>query len=165
MRRRTELRVGLEQAWHDVRQAGRGLWRARAFSAAAVLTLALGIAGTTVMFTLVQGVLLRPLPVRDQDRLLVAWRENPAAAVAHWPFDTKLLDVLNRESRVFEQVAGVSYYPATAGVVFENGSASYVTTALVTGGYFGVLGVGPELGRALQPADDRSSFHATINCS
>ena len=78
------------------------------------------------MFTLVEGVLLRPLPVRDERRLLVAWKENPAAAVAHWPFDARQLDALSRESRLLEQVAGVSYYGAGSGVVFENGSASYL---------------------------------------
>ena len=156
MPRRTELVIGLEQWWHDLRQAGRGLWRSRAFSAAAVLTLALGIAGTTVMFTLVEGVLLRPLPVRDQRSLLVAWKENPAAAVAHWPFDARQLDALSRDGRALEKVAGASYYGAGSGVVFENGSASYLRGAAVTGAFFEVLGVGPELGRALSPADDRT---------
>jgi len=55
----------------DLVLAGRGLRRAKGFAAAAVLTLALGITATTVMFALVQGVLLRPLPVRDQEKLLV----------------------------------------------------------------------------------------------
>jgi hypothetical protein len=132
------------------------LWRARAWSAAAVLTLALGIAGTTVMFTLVQGVLLRPLPVRDQRSLLVAWRENPTAAVAHWPFDARQLDALGRGSRVLERVAGASYYGAGSGVVFENGTASYLSATSVTGDFFDVLGVSPVLGRALRPADDRT---------
>jgi predicted permease len=155
MRRRTEPVIALEQAWHDLRQAGRGLWRARAFSAAAILTLALGIAGTTVMFTLVEGVLLRPLPVRDQRQLVVAWKENPVGAVAHWPFDARQLDGLTRECRLLERVAGASYYGAGSGVVFENGTASYLRGAAVTGAFFEVLDLKPQLGRALSPADDR----------
>src|SRR5262245_48343201 len=115
MHRRTELGVALEQAWHDVRQAARGLWRSRAFSVAAVLTLALGTAGTTVMFTLVEGVLLRPLPVRDPDRLIVAWKEAPTGAVAHWPFASSDVELIGRESRLFERVGAVSYYPASPG--------------------------------------------------
>ena len=51
-----------------LRLACRGLWRAKTFTGTAVLTLAFGIAGATVMFALIQGVLLRPLPVRDQDQ-------------------------------------------------------------------------------------------------
>ena len=65
-------------AWlHDVRLAARGLGRAKAFYATAVLTLAVGIAGATVMFTLIRGILLRPLPVPDEDRLVVSWRVPP----------------------------------------------------------------------------------------
>ena len=64
----------LESLNQDLRLACRGLWRAKSFTGAAVLTLALGIAGTTVMFALIQGVLLRPLPVHEQDRLIVAWK-------------------------------------------------------------------------------------------
>ncbi len=156
MRRRTEPVVVLEQWWHDLRQAGRGLWRSPAFSTAAVLTLALGIAGTTVMFTLVRGVLLRPLPVRDPRSLLVAWKENRVGAVAHWPFDARQLDALTRESRLLEGVAGASYYGAGSGVVFENGTASDLRGTSVTGAFFEVLGVAPQLGRTLEPADDRA---------
>jgi hypothetical protein len=64
-----------EQSWQDLRLAWRGLARARGFTLAAVLTLAAGIAGATTMFALVEGVLLRPLPVREQDRLILAWQE------------------------------------------------------------------------------------------
>ena len=154
MRRRAELRVALEQTWHDLRQAGRGLWRAPAFTTAAVLTLALGTAGTTVMFTLVQGVLLRPLPVREPERLLVAWKEAPTGAVAHWPFASSDVDVIGRESRLFERVAAVSYYPASSGVVFENGTPRYLSGASVSGAFFDVLGAPPLLGRTLRPGDD-----------
>jgi hypothetical protein len=57
------------------RFACRSLWRSKAFAGAAALTLVPGIAGTTVMFALVQGVLLRPLPVHEQDRIILAWKE------------------------------------------------------------------------------------------
>jgi hypothetical protein len=64
----------LEMLTQDVRVACRGLLRTKGFTGAAVLTLMTGIAGTTVMFALIEGVLLRRLPVRDQDRLIVAWK-------------------------------------------------------------------------------------------
>ena len=78
--------VMLDRVRQDFRFAYRGLWRAKAFSAAAVLTLALGIAGTTGMFALVEGVLLRPLPVHEQDRLIVAWKEVRTSGSARYPF-------------------------------------------------------------------------------
>src|SRR3712207_4260143 len=70
----------------DVRYAVRTLWRAKGFTAAAVVTLAVGIAATTIMFSLIRGVLLRPLPVHQQDRLILAWREARTAGSAQYPF-------------------------------------------------------------------------------
>lgn len=78
----------------DVRLAWRGMRRAKGFSAAAILTLAMGIAGSTVMLALVQGVLLRQLPVRDEDEILVAWKELKASGYAHYPFgDDEIKDL------------------------------------------------------------------------
>ena len=70
---------------HDMRAACRRLGRARSFTLAAVLMLTLGIVGTTVMFALIQGVLLRPLPVKEAHRLIVAWKELRSSASAQYP--------------------------------------------------------------------------------
>jgi putative ABC transport system permease protein len=94
--------------WHDLRGPGRDLRRAGGVSGAAVLMLALGMAGTIVMFAVVQGVLLRPLPVRDDEREIVAWKQFPTGARAHWPFRSSELEALGRESRLLERVAGIS---------------------------------------------------------
>ena len=103
----------LFEPWRqDLRLAWVGLRRARAFSGAAVLTMALGMTGNTAMFALMEGVLLRPLPVREQDRLIVAWKEFPSGTFAHWPFRSREVDAISRESRLLERVAGVSYYGA-----------------------------------------------------
>ena len=144
-----------EQWGQDLRLAWVGLRRARAFTAAAVLTLAVGIGGTTAMFALIQGVLLRPLPVPRQGRLVLAWKALPAAGSAHWPFRATEIDVISKESRVLESVAGVSYYdhPSPFAAV-ENGSASSISGAAVAGDFFRVLGVEPILGRALNRDDD-----------
>jgi predicted permease len=144
-----------EQWWQDLRLAWVGLRRARAFTGAAVLTLAVGIGGTTAMFALVQGVLLRPLPVPKQGRLIFAWKALRAAGSAHWPFRAPEIDVISKESRVLESVAGVSYYdhPSPFAAV-ENGAASSISGAAVAGDFFRVLGVEPILGRALNRADD-----------
>ena len=145
-----------EPWWQDLRLAWLGLRRARGFTGAAVLTLAIGIAGTTAMFALVEGVLLRPLPVREQDRLLVAWKKLGSTGATHWPFRAADIDVIGRESRVLESVAGVSYYDPSPFVAVENGFASDLNGAAVTGDFFRVMGVEPILGRALHPSDDKS---------
>lgn len=106
------------------------------------------------MFALIQGVLLRPLPVREQDRLLVAWTELPSTGAAHWPFRAPDIDVISKESRVLESVAGVSYYDPSPFVAVENGFASYINGAAGAGDFFRVLGVQPILGRALNRAAD-----------
>lgn len=142
-----------EAWWQDLRSAWVGLRRAGAFSGAAVLTLAVGIGGTTSMFALIEGVLLRPLPVRQQGRLLVAWKQLPSDS-AHWPFRASELDVLRDQSHALETVAGVSYYGASPSVAVEDGVASYISCAAVAGDFFRVLGVEPILGRVLSRADD-----------
>jgi predicted permease len=143
----------LEQWCDDVRLGWRGLRRASGFTATAVLTLAVGVAGTTVMFALIQGVLLRPLPVRKQDRLLLAWTELRSAGTTHWPFRVREIEVIGDESQILERVAGVEYTGAGPVVMVEGGSASYISTASVTGDFFDVLGVEPMLGRALNRTD------------
>ena len=143
-----------DQWGHDLRLAWRGLLRARAFTGAAVLTLAVGSAGTTAMFALIQGVLLRPLPVRQQDRLVVAWKDLGSTGAAHWPFRAPEIDVISRESRVLESVAGISYYDPSPFATVENGLASSISGAAVAGDFFRVIGVPPILGRVLNRADN-----------
>lgn len=138
---------------HAFALAWRGLRRVRGLTAAAVLTLAVGIAGTTTMFALVEGVLLRPLPVRDQGSLMVAWKEVRSSSPGHWPFSIDDLETIGRESRLLERVAGVSYTGAVPVGVIEDGAAGYIRTAAVSGDLFAVLGVAPVLGRSLRDRD------------
>ncbi len=153
-RSQMETRMILEGLQHDTRLAWRGLWRAKADSGAVILILGLGIAGTTVMFTLIQGVLLRPLPVREQNRLIVAWKELRSSGIAHYPFGNVEIETVGEASQLLETVAGVDANGVGPEVISEDGASSYVKGALVTGGFFDVLGVEPILGRALTRADD-----------
>ena len=76
----------LEPLVNDVRFAWRSLRRAKGFTVAAVLTLAVGIAGVTSMFALIQGILLRPLPMSEPERLVAVskgFRADSAHALAH----------------------------------------------------------------------------------
>jgi predicted permease len=134
--------------------ACRGLRRARSFTAAAVFTLTIGIASTTVMFALIEAVLLRPLPVRDQDRLIVAWKELRSTGFAHYPFGGPDVDAVAGMGHLMAATAGVTSNGASPWIAVDNGHASYVNGALVTGGFFEVLGVEPILGRSFTPADD-----------
>ena len=96
----------VRQWLHDLRFALRGVRRAKAFYATAVVTLAVGIAGATVMFTLIRGILLRPLPVPDEDRLVVSWRVPPTGLATHVPYRSADIETLARESQRFAAVSG-----------------------------------------------------------
>ena len=108
------------------------------------------------MFAVIDGVLLRPLPVRDQDRLILAWKELRSSRFAHYPFGGPDVEAVAEASQLLERSAGVTSNGAVAWVAVENGTPSYVRGALVTGAYFEVLGVQALLGRALTTADDAS---------
>jgi putative ABC transport system permease protein len=138
----------------DLRLACRSLWRAKTFTGTAALTLALGIAGTTVMFALIQGVLLRPLPVRDQDRLVIAWKELRTSGFARYPFGNTEIQAVAEASRLLEKAAGVTRNGVVRTAMIDDGVSGYANVGEVTGGFFDVLAVQPVLGRALTPADD-----------
>src|SRR5262245_17366829 len=143
-----------ENVGRDFMLACRSLFRARAFSAVAILTLALGLTGTALTFALVQGVLLRPLPVRDQDRVVIAWKELRSAGLTRDPFGAAPMESVARATQLLESVAGVTWQGASRWTVIERGESITVSGAPVTGRFFEVLGVDPFLGRLLAPADD-----------
>ncbi|HEX6214789.1 MAG TPA: ABC transporter permease, partial [Vicinamibacterales bacterium] len=145
----------LDMVHQDARYAVRLLWRAKAFTTAAVLTLALGIAATTVMFALIQGVLLRPLPVQEQDRLILSWREAPTAGSAFYPFGDVEIEAIARDSQLLESAAGVTRNGVGRAVVSDGSTSSYANIGLITGGFFEVLGAQAVLGRRFTPSDDR----------
>ena len=139
---------------NDLRGVFRSLARTPSFTLPSILILAVGLAGTIVMYALVQGVLLRQLPVIEQDRVIVAWKHYPLSGFTHAPFGDKDIDAVAKASRLLENVAGVGRHGASQVALIEDGRALYVNEALVTGGFFEVLGVKPQLGRALNRADD-----------
>jgi putative ABC transport system permease protein len=161
---------GVEQAKERVRAARHGAWldavgrdvryslrmcvRNLGFSALVILTLALGIAGTTVMFALIQGVLLRPLPVLEQDRLIVVWKEVRTSGSAQYPFGNTEIEAVADASRLLVNAAGVSRHGVGRSVMVEHGISTFVNDALVTGGFFEVLGLRPLLGRTITRTDD-----------
>lgn len=137
-----------------VRSAVRSLLRAPGFMFITALILAVGLGCAIVMIALIQGVVLRPLPVRDQDRLLVAWKTLPASGFMHYPFGDKEIEEAARASRLLEEVAGISRHGVSEVTLVEDGAAEYANQAWVTGAFFEVLGARPLLGRTFTRADD-----------
>jgi len=137
-------------AWlsNDLRYAFRMLRRQPGFAAVAVVTLALGIGATTAVFSVVNGVLLRPLPFADPDRLLLLLNgRNGRVSTSYSPANYR--DVTTA-SGVF---SGAAAFDVSSMNLTGNGDPQRVRGATVTGDFFSVLGVAPGLGRTLQNAD------------
>jgi predicted permease len=145
--RRHEL---LSTVWQDVVYAARGLRRARGFSVVVLLTLALGIGATTAMFSVVRGVLLRPLPFPDAERVVRLWPGNPKVAVEGRVVSARELEDWERELRGFEAVGAFGVIPM--GHVYGEGGAepAYARTSYVSRGFFPALGTPARLGRTLR---------------
>jgi putative ABC transport system permease protein len=140
----------------DLRYAIGSLRAAPRFALITISTLTVGIAATDAMYTLIDGVLLRPLPVREPNRLIVAWRELRAGDATHLPFFVPDVDIIRDSSKTLAAVAGVGFQGAGPFVIAERGSATYINGAAVTGEFFKVTGVEPVLGRTLNRDDDRT---------
>src|SRR5687767_11574489 len=141
-----------EDLRQDLRYATRTLRRERVFAVAAVVMLALGIGANSAMFSLVDAILLRPLPFPAPDRLVKLWEQTPT--LARTPVSPiNLLDWKAR-SRTFEGMA--AYVPSVAGMVLagEDGSAETIPRQWVSSSIFDVLGVRPVAGRTFLPSDD-----------
>jgi hypothetical protein len=98
--------------------------------------------------------LLRDLPVRDQDEVVVLWTESADGATTHLPVYQGELDAFREQTRAFQSVAGVAYQGAMEQVLLDGERALSVEGTWVTGDFFPLLGVVPEHGRMLVPADD-----------
>src|SRR6266478_5946259 len=131
---------------HDLKFAFRQLLKNPGFTAVAVLTLALGIGANTAIFSLINAVLIRPLPFRDPDRLVWTWGNirNGGNRASVSPLD--FLDYRQR-NQTFEEFAAMISVPLSANLT-GGGEPERLSAAGVTGNYFQALGVKPEIGRA-----------------
>jgi putative ABC transport system permease protein len=140
----------------DLRIAGRALRRTPGFAFAAVLTLGLGIGATTTIFTVVNGVLLRPLPYAHADRIANIWNdfgEGAQSLPAVSPLDFR--DYQQR-SRTFETFAAASDGGVVGlhGNLTGSGEPERVDVASVTANFFPLFGVAPAYGRSFVPAEE-----------
>jgi predicted permease len=156
-----EVRAGtwVEQLSRDLAYGVRVLIKYPAFTAAAVATLALGIGANTAIFTIVDTIVLRPLPYAEPGRLVKVWGTAPGAQRT----DVSWADYidLQSQSRAFERVAaddGMGYT-----VVYSNGSREMVLGAMVTTEWLSTLGVRPLFGRPfLSEEAQRGRDHVVI---
>jgi predicted permease len=141
----------LESIAADLRYAVRALRHSPAFTTVVVLTLALGIGANTAIFSVVRGVLLKPLPHRDGDRLVYLRHSMDGPGGASLGFSVP-------EVRDFRHgapsLAGIAEFSSWTLTLQRDEGAVRIPTGLVTGNYFEVMGLVPVLGRLTQPQDD-----------
>lgn len=139
--------------WKDVRYGLRGLYKAPVFAAAAIITLALAVGANTAVFSVVDSLIFRPLPVKDANRLAVlAFRQGDGPLLI--PFSiADFRDIRDQTKDVFSDVLG---YQIGIDGLSANGKTDRVVSGYVSGNYFSMLGVKPQLGRLILPSEGQS---------
>lgn len=136
--------------WDDLRIGLRTSLRNPGFTTLAVVTLALGIAANTAIFSVVHGVLLRPLPYAEPDRLVAVWMATPTDAKSNHSAGD-FVDIV-RDNTVFEAIGG--YRPDLFAVTDDRGQALQFEGAIVTAPFFDVFGVPAASGRTFSDVVD-----------
>jgi putative ABC transport system permease protein len=156
-----DVRAGawMETVLQDLRYGLRVLRNNPGFSALVVLTLALGIGANTAIFSVVYGVLLRPLPYSHGGQLVVLHQQATHVHLANVPFSyNELVDYRERN----HTLDAVVEYHSMVFLLLGDDSAERVQTAVVSANFFDVLGVKPLLGRAFLPSDESPNADAVL---
>ena len=143
----------------DLRLAVRQLRKTPAFTLTAVLTLALGIAATTAMFTVVNAVMLRPLPLPEQDRLVWMGMKNIQAPSIFYELDYQDFFDWRAQAKSFTAIASFYSDPRT---LTGFGDPRHVTAEVVSSDFFNVLGIKPSLGRGFIRDDEKAGTHTAV---
>ena len=149
----------VETFLQDLRYAFRMLNKSPGFTIVAVLTLALGIGANTAIFSVVNGVLLKPLPYRQPDRLVSLFLHG--RGLDRGVMGTADFLALNQRQKAFEQVAAFS--PSSIGFTLTGfGSPQMIPGTSVTSDFFSVLGAQPFMGRAFLPEEGRPGGNLSV---
>ena len=135
----------------ELRHAARSLVRVRGLALTVMLTLALGIGANAAIFTVVEGVLLRPLANRDEDRLIYIRQSAPGIKVENANFSVPELRDLQASVK---SVAAFGDFSTLEFTLLGLGDPRVVRAGVVGGSYFGVMGLRPVVGRLIGPSDD-----------
>ncbi|MBI2685382.1 MAG: ABC transporter permease [Acidobacteria bacterium] len=136
---------------NDLKFAIRSLWRAKGLALTVVLTLALGIGANTAIFTLVRGVLLRPLTNRGEERLIYVHQSARGMGAENMPFSVP--EIQDLRARV-KSMSAFGEFSTIGFTMVGLGEPREVRAGVVDGGFFEVMGLRPALGRLLDQRDD-----------
>jgi predicted permease len=150
----------IETIFQDLRYGVRMLLKNRGITLIAMLTLALGIGANTAIFSVVNAVLLRPLPYPDSERLTIVWQKYTKRGWGLVPMSYPNFAAIREQSRVFENVGAV----AINGVfnLTADGGPERLLGLRVSASLFSVLGVSPAVGRAILPEEDKAGAQRVV---
>src|SRR5262249_18707019 len=134
-----------EMLLQDLAYGLRTLVKRPAFTTVAIILLALGIGANTAIFSVVYSFLLRPLPFKDPDRLVMVFSDNTRQQVAYGPSSADDLSDFQKQNDVFEGLATVSVQWSF--VLTTNGEAEKIYGKWISANFFDVLGIQPQIGR------------------
>src|SRR5262249_43264960 len=140
----------MQNLLQDIRYALRMLVKKPGFTVVAVITLALGIGANTAIFSVVDAVLLRPLPYPESERLVMLWAKTREGRTGTAVPDYR---EWRDQNQVFEGLG--AFYYGDFNLPGDGQNAERVQGAFVTANFFSVLGVAPALGRGFQTSDDQ----------
>ncbi|HSF15187.1 MAG TPA: ABC transporter permease [Vicinamibacteria bacterium] len=143
----------------DLRSALRGLVKSPGFTLATIVTLTLGIGANTAIFSLVNGVLLDPLPYKEGERLVLLQQSAPKADVDNLAFSIREVYDYRDQNRTLEAL--VEHHSMTFTLLGRE-EPERVSTGVVSAEFFDVLGVTPALGRSFRPEDDDLGAEAVL---
>ena len=152
----------MQQLFRDVRYGARVLRRSPGFSLAAIVVLSWAIGANTAMFSVIEGVLLRPLPYKDPERLCVLWKSIPHRNI-EWDW-TSALTVRDwrEQSESFEDIAIVLRPEGSKVTLRGETGPEKLQGSIVSGNFFDVLGVRPSLGRTFSPSETERGENAVV---
>src|SRR5688572_13658845 len=145
--------------WHDLKFAIRSLARTKGLTVTVVLTLALGIGANAAIFTVVRGVLLRPLVNRDEDRLIYIRQTARGIGAENANFSVPEIRDLRSRVRTLSAFGDFSTIDFT---MVGLGEPRVVRAGVVDGSYFEVMGLRPVVGRLLDTTDDGPSAAGAV---
>jgi putative ABC transport system permease protein len=147
----------MHRLWQDIRYGVRSLWKRPGFTVVALITLALGIGANTAIFSVVNAVVLRPLPYAEPDRLMTLWETMPGSdhrSVAPGNF----VD-WRTQNRTFRDMAATFYANFN---LTSDGEPDRIDGATITSNFMSLLGASAQLGRTFQAEDDEHQDRSVV---
>ena len=157
--RSTGWDASVETVLRDIRYAARSLGRNPGFTTVVLVTLTLGIGVNTAMFSVVDAVMLRPLPYRDAGRLALVWTDDTRRGLHREGTAFSTVVDWRRENRTF---ADIAFFNTGRTTLSGNGTRERSRNALVSANLFSVLGVAPFRGRAISESDEANADRVAV---